>query len=297
MSEKSAPCLAVDAGEVREFRASDGQLIKYRHWPTTDEPRAHVIALHGIQSHSGWYGYSSQALASAGIDVRFLDRRGAGLNDGDRGHIADARRLVVDIIEFAHDLETQCAERQTSAPVYLLGLSWGARLAAAVCARHPGLFDGLILLYPGLLTQIQPTTLQRLLLRMTRALRAGARRVPIPLEPSQFTSNPEWQQFISADPLAIREVSVSFLLESEWLAKTGIKGLKWLSLPRLVMLAGQDEIVDRRSTDQLLSRMPPEQLSLIEYPEARHTLEFEPCREQFVRDLIHWIEFVKPKQS
>ncbi|MCA9075085.1 MAG: alpha/beta fold hydrolase [Planctomycetaceae bacterium] len=294
MSAKIDPSLADDAGEVCEFRASDGQLLKYRHWRTDGNPRAYVIALHGIQSHSGWYGYSSKSLAAAGIDVRFLDRRGAGLNDHDPGHVANARRLFDDVTEFARDLDELRSNDEATIPIYLLGLSWGARLASTVCARHPGLFDGLILLYPGIYTQIQPSTLQRIALQLTRTLGAGTRRVPVPLDKSQFTTDPQWQQFIMNDPLATREVSVSFLLESESLARTAVKGLKWLALPRLVMLAGQDDIVDRRSTDQLLSRMPPKQLSLIEYPEARHTLDFEPCRDQFVRDLIHWIEFVKP---
>ncbi len=290
----TASFLADNAGEVRRFRTSDGQLLSNRHWRPTGEPRACVIALHGVQSHSGWYGYSSRAMAESGIDVRFLDRRGSGLNDRNRGHATSAHRLIEDVAEFARDIVANRPAREASVPIYLLGLSWGARLAASVCAQHPDLFDGLILLYPGLCTQLQPTRLQHGLLRLVRRLGGGRRRVSIPLDPGQFTTDPNWQSFIANDPLAVRQVSVSFLLESERLMHTAVGGLEQFTFPRLVMLAGEDEIVDRAQTDRLLSRLPSARLRIIEYPQARHTLEFEPCRERFVRDLVNWIESMLP---
>ena len=48
--------------------------------------KAHIVALHGIQSHSGWYTWSSRKLAEAGFAVHFTDRRGSGLNWQARGN-------------------------------------------------------------------------------------------------------------------------------------------------------------------------------------------------------------------
>ena len=81
---------------LREHVASDGYRLKYRHWAPVN-PRGIVIALHGIQSHSGWYDYSSRRLADAGFAVYFPDRRGSGLNGFQRGHAAHAMRLVNDV--------------------------------------------------------------------------------------------------------------------------------------------------------------------------------------------------------
>ena len=60
--------------------ASDGYRLFARHWRPNGQPRGFVVALHGIQSHSGWYEYSSGRLCEAGYDVLFLDRRGSGRN-------------------------------------------------------------------------------------------------------------------------------------------------------------------------------------------------------------------------
>ncbi len=287
------PAVADDAGDVSEYRASDGSLLRYRHWRPHSEPRAHVVALHGIQSHSGWYGYSSRRLAEAGIDVRFLDRRGSGLNQTTRQQTEICSRLIDDVVEFAHQVGEERAGHATKAPLLLLGLSWGARLAAAVCHRYPDLFDGLVLLYPGICTHVRPSAAQQLLLRLLNRLGGRRLTVPLPLRPEQFASQPRWQAFIRDDPAAVRRVPVPFLLASEQLAQMAMEGLARLTLPRLVMLAGGDEIVDLTRTRELLSRIPPRCLHIVEYANARHTLEFEPPRDRFAADLIQWIESIE----
>ena len=79
---------------VESFTASDGYRCHYRRYvPPESGPavRAHVVCIHGIQSHSGWYEYSCSRLRQAGYLVSFLDRRGAGLNDQDRGDTPNYR--------------------------------------------------------------------------------------------------------------------------------------------------------------------------------------------------------------
>ncbi len=54
------------------------------------------------------------------------------------------------------------------------------------------------------------------------------------------------------------------------------------------MLAGRDGIIDNRPTLNLIERFagPKE---IVEYPEAHHTLEFEPDPERHVTDLLNWL--------
>jgi alpha-beta hydrolase superfamily lysophospholipase len=287
------PSVADDAGCVCGFLTSDGMRLRYRHWRPSGAPRAFVIGLHGIQSHSGWYGYSSRTLAEAGIDVRFLDRRNAGLNLQDRTQAAGQARLIDDVVEFVRQVDDERRRGASLAtPLLLLGVSWGARLAAAACDSLGDVCNGLILLYPGIWTRVRPTALQQRLLRLTESAGGGRLTVSLPLAAEQFTSQPQWQDFIRHDPLAMRRVSVSFLLAGERLRQLALVALERLTLPRLVMLAGQDEIVDLPRTRDFLGRMPAESLRVVEYPQARHTLEFESGRERYVADLIHWVESI-----
>ena len=103
--------------EIKHFTVSDGYRLHYRHWEVSGaKPRGYIVSLHGIQSHSGWYAYSSSMLREAGYDVRFLDRRGSGLNEKHRGHAPHYERLINDVVQFLADVRHQ---QQQTGPICL----------------------------------------------------------------------------------------------------------------------------------------------------------------------------------
>ena len=59
--------------------------------------------------------------------------------------------------------------------------------------------------------------------------------------------------------------------------------------PVLVMLSGKDQIIDNTMTRRFVNSLPTNRLSLINYSEACHTLEFEPNRESIFNELIAWL--------
>lgn len=272
---------------MNAFRASDGTTLPYRRWATAGPPRAIIVAVHGIQSHGGWYAGSSRQLAEAGFEVLFLDRRGSGLTTGPRGHALHEERLIRDVTQFVDALK---ADRDPSCPLVLMGVSWGGKLAAAVSARRPHDFSALALLYPGLCPQVHPSWWQHWRLWMAQAVGWGHVRIPIPLnDPALFTSTPRWQEFIRRDELALHRVTVDFLAANLALSQAIEANLRPWNKPLLLMLAGRDEIIDNAATRSLFERLQQAQRTLIEYPEARHTLEFEPDPGPFIADLIAWL--------
>ncbi len=281
---------AATAETVETFTAGDGYRWRYRHY-SAPEPRARVVCLHGIQSHSGWYTHSCRRLAQAGYDVDFLDRRGSGLNEQDRGDAPGFRRLLDDIAEFLRPLRGGADAKPQAAPLVFLAVSWGGKLAAALQRRHPGLVDGLALLCPGFCPRVAPSRKERLKILWAR-LTAPRRLFPVPLnDPELFTATPRWQQFVRDDPLALRQATARLLIESARLSGyLRFWAARAVRVPVLLLLAERDRIIDNARTRAFVGRFPAADKEVIEYPGAHHTLEFEPEPDVWLGDLLRWLD-------
>jgi alpha-beta hydrolase superfamily lysophospholipase len=266
--------------------ASDCYRWHYRRYPAVGPVRARVVCIHGIQSHGGWYVHSSRRLAEAGFDVYFLDRRGSGLNKRDRGDAPSFRRLLQDVAEFLEEKKREDPARKT----FVVGVSWGGKTAVGVQKYRPGLIDAVALLCPGFCPRVSLTLWEKLRVVWARATRP-TRLFPVPLsDPTLFTATEKWLKFLREDPLSLRQATARFLFESVvldlYLRDVGRR----MRVPVLMLLAGRDRIIDNHSTRVFVAPFagPKE---LIEYPEAHHTLEFEPDPERHIRDLLAWLQW------
>jgi len=265
--------------EDRTYKAADGTQLPMRVW-MPDRPRATLVYLHGIQSHSGWYEDSSRYLAEAGVAVYQMERRGSGTDRGhERGHVDRA--------------ETGAAG------VHLMGVSWGGKLALACAAHRPDLYLSLILAAPGIIPIVDVTLAVKV--RVAQSLLAGRplRKFPIPLaDPRLFTENPERIRFIAEDPLSLREVTARFMFESRRLDRMARRAWpKNLALPVFLALAEKDRIIRNGATQALVEAMPAARRRIIVYPGACHTLEFEPDPAPYFRDLAAWISEDEPQAT
>jgi alpha-beta hydrolase superfamily lysophospholipase len=267
-----------------KFTAGDGYRWFYRHFPAHGKAVARVVGIHGIQSHGGWYEASSRYLRDAGCDVYFVDRRGSGQNQECRGDAPSFRRLIDDLGEFLQSLRGM-----DQPPLYVSSISWGGKIGAGLCYRFPGLIDGLILFAPGFKPRVSPPRAERMKI-IAAAVRSPTKMFPIPLnDPTLFTANVERQEFIRKDPLALREATARFLVESAKFDVYLRRAPKHVTPPVLLLLAGEDRVIDNDRTRQYAARFATRDLTVNEYPAAHHTLEFEPSPEPIFADVTKWI--------
>lgn len=254
--------------------------VAVRRWTPIGRPAGSVLVLHGIQSHGGWYVESCSQLADAGFIVLLPDRRGSGLNQNARGDAPSFRRLLDDIAELMQMLQS---------PRFLVGISWGGKLAVAFQRRHPGLTDGLVLVTPGLCQRIDLSLIQRMRVATSRFI-APTRLFSIPLnEPELFTANPEKQNFIREDSLALRRGTARLLFESARMGVYNRWAVSHVTVPTLLLLAENDRIIDNAQTRLLVQRFPCLDLTVHQYSGASHTLEFEPGGPPFMTALLKWL--------
>jgi alpha-beta hydrolase superfamily lysophospholipase len=278
--------------EDRSFVASDGYPFHVAVWPATRPLKGQVVVLHGVQSHSGWYPSLGRTLAGAGYQASFPDRRGSGPNQRDRGHASSGRRLVSDITEWLQSIHNE----DPSVPITLAGISWGGKVALITASKYPELVDGIALICPGLLPRVGVSFREKL--QIAWAMLTNRRKpFPIPLsDPALFTSNPQARSFIATDPFSLRQGTAGLLAASFFIDQRVKRAPAKVIQPILLMLAGQDRIVDNARTLAYFQRLASTNRQVIEYADGHHTLEFEPEPTRYAHDLIGWIEgHVRPR--
>ena len=283
-----------DSGpRLTQWAASDGYPIHVATWPVSGPPRGRIVVLHGVQSHGGWYHHLGRTLAEAGYEAHFPDRRGSGANRADRGHAPSARRLEDDVTEYVATLRAPIPPLSTA----LAGISWGGKLAVIAAARRPDLIDALALICPGLQPRVGVSSRERRAIAW--AYFTNRRKTfPIPLsDPALFTANPDAQTFIANDPLGLRAGTAGLLAASVFLDRGVRRSLAKVRQPSLLMLAGQDRIVDNEKTRADFARITAPVQQIIAYPDGHHTLEFDPDPSAYARDLIAWLDVHLPSRS
>jgi alpha-beta hydrolase superfamily lysophospholipase len=271
---------------AESFEASDGYRFHAAVWPAPEPPRGLVVVLHGVQSHSGWYHSLGRTLAGAGFEASFPDRRGSGPNTRDRGHAPSSGRLLRDLLEWIESRR----KRRPGLPLTLAGISWGGKLAVITTARHPALVDGLALVCPGLLPRVGVSIREKFRIALA-AVTNPRKTFLIPLsDPALFTDNAEAQAFIAADPHGLREGTAGLMVASFFIDRGVRRARRLVRRPALLMLAGQDRIVDNLRTRTYFESLATNDRTVIEYPEGHHTLEFDPDPTRYARDLIAWME-------
>jgi len=265
---------------------SDGYSIHLTRWTTESRPRGHIVILHGVQSHGGWYHNLGRVLSGRGYETTFPDRRGSGKNSVDRGHASSDRRLLDDVAETLR----WARDRDPTAAIALAGISWGGKLAAITAARHPELVDALALICPGLHPRVDVSRGERV--RIAWAFLTNRRKhFSIPLaDPALFTDSPDGQAFIANDPLGLRTASASLLAASRFIDRRVRAARSQVKQPSLLILGGKDRVVDNAKTVEYFNGIPSSRRDIITYPDGHHTLEFDPDRSNYALDLADWLD-------
>lgn len=259
------------AASIGTIECDDGYLLRYRIWPTTGEPVAALFLVNGMMSHSGWFGELASALSGSQFKVIGADRRGSGLNKSDRGNAPSRHVLLSD---FRKVIEAE----DCGVPMYLVGWCWGAVLVINAALEFGGAFSGVVLLTPGLFPSEE----------IDRAIRSNATQMQqscddsslltSPLTEDMFTPIHEFREFIAGDELAIRAFTPQFVRVSQQMLLVATSRLAQLTLPVLLLLAGNDRAVNNVRTLNAFQRLPAGRVTSATLP-FHHGMQFEAPRE------------------
>lgn len=271
-----------------------GDRLFYREWPIAGgPPRAVVIAFDGLGSYSEQFHPLGPALQPRGIVATGLDLPGHGLSDGPRSDLAYLPLIldgIVDAIDFF-------ARRYPETPIYLLGESLGATLAARVAAGPAGCANlaGLILAS----AEIEPTHLSA----KGRAAAAfevlkqvpyfffwsRAHSVNIAGREKLVARGAEVYEHSRVDPLRNNRVSVRTIVDAFELIVSTPAWARRTTVPTLLLQAECDQVTEPAAASDLLACLRTGDKELVYFAGAAHGLFYDPDTPEVLRVIADWL--------
>jgi alpha-beta hydrolase superfamily lysophospholipase len=266
-----------------ELAADDGTRLFVRDLLVQTGPlRGGVVLMHGLGEHCGRYAQVARFFNQRGWSVRMYDHRGHGRSGGPRGDVPDDQALLRDarrvIADFAAGFEQ---------PPLLLGHSMGGLFAAAFATAALAPLRGLILSSPALALALSAP--QKILLASLGAVSPG---LPVPngLQTRYLSHDPEVVRAYENDPLVHAKITPRPLRCMLRTVDDAQNRAPSLSIPVLMLVAGDDRMVDARGSEAFFARLPAGTGVLQHYPDFYHEVFNEVQAQRPFGHLADWMD-------
>ncbi len=267
-----------------KLHTADGLDLAGRAWMLPPPPRAVIALVHGINEHSGRYGFIAERAGQRGLGLVSMDLRGHGLSPGERAYVNQFDEYLLDV----DALLAKAQELAGGRPVFLMGHSMGGAIALRWVAQRGPRVAGLVLSsaalriggdVPRLLVWLAPF-LSRWLPRQR-----GTR-----LSPDVLSRIPEAVAAYEADPLVTRKGAP---------ARTGAELLRAMALNREAAAAldlpvylfhgDADRLTDPAGSREINDLWGGADHSLRFWPGSRHETPNDLDREAVATELLDWV--------
>ena len=268
------------------LRARDGTAIRFLTWAAA-EPRAVLLLSHGLGEHAGRYAPFAAILAARGVTVAALDHRGHGRSGGQRGHVDRFFRYAEDFEAFRAAV---AGRLRAQLPTFVLGHSLGGLIVIRWLQANRGVrVRGVILSAPLLGVTLRAPAWK---LALSGSLSRWLPRLPFRsgVDPEKLSSDPAYIRSYHDDPLVHSRITPR--LYTELMAATGAAFAECAVLrepPLLVLIPGDDRIVDAAAVARFASSLPGE-VTVRHYPGMRHEVLNEAERARPIGDVLRWVE-------
>lgn len=263
----------------------DGKDLLVRDWESEGEgePRGRVVLIHGIGEHSGRYRHVAAAFVAAGYAVRAYDQRGHGRSGGWRGHVDGFRQYLCDLDQVIWDLGAEDA-----GPLFLFGHSMGGLITLRYLqTRWETPLAGAVISNPCLEFVTQPPAFKLL---GCRVLSCVAPRLGLgsDLDASLICRDPQVVADYQADPLVHGKVSARWVMSLLAAMDAARQAPDRVRRQTLWLLGGKDRICSLEGSRRFISRLPADEPTVREWPEAFHEVHNGPDKEDLLSEVVSW---------
>ncbi len=282
-----------DVQESKDFvSTADKTRLFYRKWEKDSRDNLEkkiILVLPGMGMHSGFYMTVANYLCPKGYVVYALDYRGHGFSEGVRGSLGTKITLMEDIGTMIIFIKTQHPEQQ----IFLLGESMGAIFALVYGSNNPHYLAGLILSAPGPGVHIRQL-LKTSTLLLPLYLIAAPDQPVIDLSKNRLeisSRDAQFKEYFVNDPLGLKKVSARYIYTLYSMTKNWkTKYPENIAIPTLIIQGLQDKVLDPQCAKKLYDSIGTEDKEIRLFPDAYHTLFFDPDSPQVFKAVVDWLE-------
>jgi alpha-beta hydrolase superfamily lysophospholipase len=283
--------VACPAMTPRDLLTADGVTLAVRDWPLPagTARRGAALLIHGLGEHAGRYDHVAALLGALGVAARGYDQRGFGRSGGARGAIPHPEALLDDARLAFDALAAEARDAGDVAPPFLIGHSMGGAVASRAATGGWIAPRGLVLSSPALRTRM--SALDRM------ATAAGLRVAPdlavphrLPLD--RISRDPSVVAAVRADPLCHDRITPRLARFIDGAGAAATADAPRFRVPTLLLLAGDDRLVDPAGARAFAAAMPAGLCTVRELPGHYHEVfnEREPERAAVLALLRDWID-------
>ncbi|MDM5329016.1 alpha/beta hydrolase [Neobacillus sp. CF12] len=264
------------------FTGIDGAELFYRTIEPLNAPKATVIIVHGHGDHSGGLYNISFALVQEGYIVYTFDLRGHGKSSGKRGFIKSWDEYRGDL----HEFRKFVLKKQPKLPLYMIGHSMGGVIALDYAIDIGSGISGIIAIAPAISYEV--TRFERLGITVMGKIKPDlsinkSRRFQLMTKKTALTA-----KFYS-DSLRHNTITPG-------LGRGLIQGVSrvvdqahLIKIPFLLQYGLRDKITPPTKLGYFFNQVSSKDKQLVEYPAAKHRPFDGAEKEQFLNDMITWL--------
>lgn len=283
-----------------EWKAPDGETFSYSLWapelPPGQQPRAVVVAVHGLSGAALDYEPLGSHLAKQRVATFAIELRGQG-NDpvpARRGDLVQIEDWYADLSAFF----TLVRGRHPDAQIYYYGESMGAALLTRFVAQasEADLPDGLVLASPVVDMKAKPTWWQEQVFRFflwvgpTHRINVAEYTKRDNDDPSNWVTRDEaHRRWFETAPHKIECFTVRFFKCLRELITGCFDAAPKIKVPVLVIYAANDVFIPPTRVEQFFARLGSREKELRFFPESYHLLLHDHDRAQALEQIEAWL--------
>ena len=262
---------------------ADGFQLFTRTWIPESDPRAVLLLVHGLGSHSGSFSYLAEMLVGYGYALYGLDLRGHGRSQGQRGFIRTWEDYRSDLRSFQEWVDCQAA----NCTRFLVGHSLGAVVVLDYVMRMQPSLAGAIALAPALgEVGVPPVKLAVGQLLSTIWPRFT---LDTGIDPFKGARDPQLLEEFLNDPLrhtkGTARLATEFFDTVDWIQSHPEN----LQVPLLILHGESDVVALPESSAQFVAQLQHPDTSRLAYPQCFHDIHRDLACDSVVDDLVNWL--------